>query len=111
MADKGCRSEDCEAHMYMVETMRELKDMDRRLLDNQQALERASIKLTENFLELQRTNTRLDQLFTEQKEKDDQQDKLIADQGAFMNKAIGVLSTLTFLVPICLFVLGLILKG
>ena len=110
MAEGKCRSEDCEAHMYMVETMRELKEMDRRILDGQQALERASIKLTENFLELQRTNKRIDELFKKQQDKDQEQDIRIEGISSFMNKAVGVLATMQFIIPICLFILGIWLK-
>ena len=110
MTEGRCRAEDCEAHAYMMDTMRELKEMDKRLVENQQALCVASVKLTENFAELQRTNERLDALFKAQSVKDEEQDKLIAAQGAFMNKAIGVLSTLTFIVPIALFILGIMLQ-
>lgn len=96
--------------MYMVETVRELKDMDRRILEGQQALERASIKLTENFLELQRTNRRLDELFEKQQAKDKEQDNQIEGISSFMNRAVGVLATMQFIIPIGLFILGVWLK-
>jgi len=111
MADGRCRAEDCEAHAYMMDTMRELKDMNERLTESHQELSKVSVKLVENFAELQRTNIRIDKIFEQQKEKDEEQDKKIAEQSSFMNKAVGVLSALTFLVPICLFILGIILKS
>lgn len=111
MAESKCRAEDCEAHSYMVITMNELKEMDKKLVENQQALCIASARLTENFAELQRTNERLDALFKHQREKDEQQDALISEQVSFTNKAVGVLSALTFLVPIGLFLLGIFIKS
>lgn len=110
MSEGHCKSEDCDAHIYMDETLRELKHMSQRLVESQQALERTSVKLTENLEELQRTNQRIDSYILTQQNKNTEFEKKLAEQAAFMNKAVGVLSTLTFTLPIGLFLLGLWLK-
>lgn len=103
--DRKCRSEDCEAHLFMVETMKELKVMNTKLMESQQRLSEASVKLTENILEIHRTNDKLDDVVRELRTKDDEQDKAIEAQRAFTNRALGALALITFLSPFILYLL------
>lgn len=94
-----CQLSNCEAHVYMSEALKEMKSMSIELSRGQQALENSVVKLTENFNEMQRINQRLEAILLSQKKKDDEQDKEIMNQRDFMNKAIGILGAITFLVP------------
>ncbi len=110
MTDKDCRSEDCEAHLFMLETVRDLKTLTLKLADGQQSLERAVVKLSENFNEIMRTNARLDEILKAQAIKEKAQDVEIEANRNFMNKAVGALATVSFVVPIALFFAGMLLK-
>lgn len=110
MSEKGCSSNDCEAHLFMIELVRELKQINEKITEKQQNLDKAIVKITENINELTRTNERLDQIIEFQKLKDKEQDRAIEEHMAFVNKALGALTTLTCFLPIGLFLLGIILK-
>ena len=103
--DRKCKSEDCEAHLFMVETMKELKGMNTKLMESQQRLSEASVKLTENILEIHRTNDKLDEVVRELRTKDTEQDKEIEEQREFTNRALGALALITFLSPFILYFL------
>jgi hypothetical protein len=87
----------------MSEGLKDMRNMTSELSRGQKAIESSLIKLTENLHEMQRMDQRIDMrlesIITNQKAKDDEQDKEIRDQRAYINKALGVLGTLTFLVP------------
>ena len=90
----------CEAHLFMVETVKEIKTMNLELMRSQQVLENSIIKLTENLNELQRMNSRIDNIMLKQEEKEEAQDLEISNHRDFMNKAIGALVLATFVIPI-----------
>jgi len=90
----------CEAHLFMVETVREIKSMNSELMRSQQVLENSIIKLTENLNELQRMNSRIDNIMEKQEEKEEAQDLEISNHRDFMNKAMGALVLATFVIPI-----------
>ncbi len=102
MADRDCTSKDCEAHLFMVETVKEIKAMNLELMRSQQALENSVIKLAENLQELQRMNARIDAIMAKQEIKERFQDEEIARHRDFMNKALGILFIATFIIPICI---------
>jgi len=95
-----CTSKDCEAHLFMVETVKEIKSMNLELMRSQQVLENSIIKLTENLNELHRMNQRIDTIMEKQDIKEAAQDLEIANQKAFMNKALGAIAIATFIIPI-----------
>lgn len=105
MADKDCTSKDCEAHLFMVETVKEIKAMNLELMRSQQALENSVIKLSENLQELQRMNARIDAIMLKQEAKEKSQDEEISKQRDFMNKALGIVSFALFIIPIVVTIL------
>lgn len=95
-----CQLGNCEAHLYMSEGMKELKQMAIDTAKGQQTLENSIVKLTENFSEMQRLNQKLEMIVTSQHLKDAEQDRAISDSRDFINKCIGVMGVLTLLVPV-----------
>lgn len=95
-----CATKNCEAHIFMVETVKEIKTMNLELMRSQQVLENSIIKLTENLNELHRMNSRIDHIMVKQNEKEEAQDLQISDHRDFMNKAMGSLAVATFVIPI-----------
>lgn len=90
----------CEAHLYMSDGMKEIKTLTLELTRGQQAIENSVIKLTANFDEMQRINQRLEAIVEKQSARDTKQDDLINQQRDFMNKALGVIGAISFLVPV-----------
>lgn len=103
---QGCNTTDCEAHRFVVDTMHELKGVIKELASGQHSLEKTVLVLTENLEEQKRTNERIDRMIIAQAAKDVLQDKEIRDNRDFTNKAIGSLATVSFGLPIVLFVIG-----
>ena len=95
-----CHPKSCEAHIYMAEVMKEMKLLTVELCKNYQSLENSIVKLTENFNELSRINKRLEDVIATQYKRDAEQDAALQKQRDFINKVIGVLGTITLLVPI-----------
>lgn len=106
-----CNSDGCEAHVFLVEAIKELKNTSGRLLDSQQTLELTVVRLTENLNELKKVNSRIDSILLDQKQRDQLVDKELEAQRDFMNKAVGVLGAISFFLPIVLFAVGILLKG
>lgn len=106
-----CNLETCEAHLYMSEGLKDLKNISMDLTRGQQVIEKSIIKLTENFNEMQRMNVRLESIVVSQNKKDEEQDLELKNQRDFMNKALGVLGALTFLVPTIISILAILFKN
>lgn len=105
-----CNLGTCEAHLYMSETMKELRNITSELSKNQQRLDNSMIKLIENFSEMQRINQRLETIVVSQHQKDSEQDRKLDEQRAYMNKSLGILGALTFLVPVVISILAIVYK-
>ena len=90
----------CEAHTFMIETIREIKTMNFELMKSQRSLEHSVVKLTENLNELNRMNVRIDSILEKQELREAAQDNVIASQRDFMNKALGVIAIVVLAVPI-----------
>ena len=93
-------SERCDAFPYMSKGLEEVKDISLELSRGQQSLREIVIKLTENSNEMKRTNDRLEGLLVLQGQEIDK-------QKSFVNRAVGIMGALTFLVPTVLTILKL----
>ncbi len=90
----------CPEHLFMSENLKELKAVTASLVLGQQTLTITITKLTENLGELQRMNLSLEKFIAEQSQRISATEEDLIKQRDFMNKAIGVIGTLTLLVPI-----------
>lgn len=95
----------------MSENMKELKAVVASLVLGQQTLTITVTKLTENLGELQRMNLSLEKLVADQSKKILATEEDLSKQRDFMNKAIGVIGTLTLLVPIISEIIKYIIKN
>jgi len=107
---QGCNTTDCEAHRFVVDTMHELKGVIKELVSGQHSLEKTVMVLTENLEEQKRTNDRIDRMILAQNNKDQLQDVEIRNTRDFTNKAIGSLATVSFGLPVLLFIVGYLIK-
>lgn len=93
-------SHTCPEHLFMSENLKDLKSIISTIVLGQQNLSISVAKLTENLGELQRLNMSLSKLIKDQADRVDYMEGVLNRQRDFMNKAIGVIGTLTLLVPI-----------
>lgn len=97
--------EGCEAHIYMVETIKELKGLTNKLLEDQHGSRETLIKLSENLLELQRFNISVVETLKELKEYNIIQDNKTNKNSEFVIKATSVLGFLVVVSPAVVWVL------
>lgn len=78
MSEGSCSTTgECSAHTFLVDAVRELKEMNASLLLGQYELKETVVKLTENLEEMRRFNERLDASIREQRRKEETQDLII----------------------------------
>ena len=87
----NCDSEECASHLYIVEAVKELKEMNKLLLQGQNQLERTTIKLVESMKSVDRLHERVNKLEKEQTSTDKEQDKKIDRLRVFMWRVSGAL--------------------
>jgi hypothetical protein len=92
----NCKSEDCEAHRFVMELIQDIKDSSSRRDDSYHDLKENVIVLTQNVMEMQRMSARFDRLLEELKEQDSEQDKKIDKNRDFVIKAGAVVGAITF---------------
>lgn len=97
MGDSKCNSEECVSHMYIVEAVKELKEMNQLLLKGQNQLERTTIKLVESMKSVDRLHQKVDKLELHQEGVDTDQNVKIDKLRVFMWRTLGLASS----VPIC----------
>ena len=94
---KPCNSRACASHMYIVEAVKELKEMNQLLLEGQRQLERVTIKLVESMKSVDRLHTKVDKIEAHQETVDKDQDGKIDNLRVFMWRTLGLAGS----VPIC----------
>jgi len=57
-----CDSETCASHLYIVEAVKELKEMNGLLLKGQNQLKMTTVKLIESMKNVERLHTKIDNL-------------------------------------------------
>ncbi len=92
-----CDSDKCASHLYIVEAVKELKEMNSLLLRGQNQLERTTIKLVESMKSVDRLYAKVDKLETHQEDVDKAQDIKIDKLRTFMWKTVGLAGS----IPIC----------
>jgi hypothetical protein len=95
-----CGGSECEAHIFVIDLVKELQISYARLTEGQMDIKENLIRLTENLLETQRSTARFELLVAELKTRDKEQDVKIESNRDFMNKAIGVVGSVSFLATI-----------
>jgi len=93
-----CDSETCASHLYIVEAVKELKEMNGLLLKGQNQLKMTTVKLIESMKNVERLHTKIDKLEEHQEIKDREQDIKIDNLRIFTWKMVGAISVLVPLV-------------
>ena len=86
---------ECQAHKYVMSLIDETKVMAKELHRGQEEISKAIIMLTENQKELRRMSERWDYVIKELKDKDAKQDTEITRNSDFVNKAVGVIGSIS----------------
>ena len=98
---KDCGSDNCDVHLFMIETVKELKAGYLALLQSHSDLKEVVVKLTENMGETRRIYQRLDKILEDAKEREENQDKKIEENKKYIDRAIGgIIIANVILVPI-----------
>jgi len=97
---------DCEAHKYVMEMIKDLKDLVSEVSRGQQDNREIIARLSENILELQRFNESVTRTLEELKNYNKQQDKEIQKSHDFTVKAGAIVGLLAFISPFAVWVLG-----
>ncbi len=87
-----CTAEDCSAHSFMVEAIRELKDMNKKIITTQDKLKETTIKIVASLESVNRIHIRLDKYEELQRMRDKEQDQKIDKVRIFMWKITGAIS-------------------
>lgn len=90
----------CEVHENTMALIAKLDNFQVKLMEGQMEIKENLIRLTENILEMKRLNQRFDDMARELKVKDEKQDKEIHQNSAFVNKALGVVGSISIIAVI-----------
>lgn len=101
--------EGCEAHIYMVETIKELKGLTNKLLADQHGSRETLIRLSENLLELQRFNVSVIETLKELRDYNVLQDNKTNRNSEFVVRISSVLGFLVLITPACVWMIDKIL--
>ena len=101
VGSKDCGSDNCDVHLFMIETVKELKAGYLALLRSHSDLKEVVVKLTENMGETRRIYQRLDKILEDAKEREENQDEKIEESKKYIDRAIGgIIIANVILVPI-----------
>ena len=103
-----CDKQHCEAHFHVMELISKLEGVSDKLVEGQSDIKQSIVKLTENLLEMQRANNRFEKRCEEQDRINNQHEEKIRKNSDFVNKAIGVVGSISVLAMLGSLVLGAI---
>jgi SMC interacting uncharacterized protein involved in chromosome segregation len=84
--------------MYIVEAVRELKEMNQLLMQGQDQLKITAVRLVEAFKSVDRLHKKVDQLEEQYRIKDKEQDEKIDNVRMFTWKVSGVAASIPILI-------------
>lgn len=104
----SCGLNECVAHRYVMQLIEDTKELTKELARGQADLREVIAHLVESQGELRRVGDRLDYVIRELKEENLRRDAEIMKNRAFVDKAVGVIGSLSIISAVGSAILGLL---